>query len=74
MVQYEISEVSSDFSGGQRQRLEIARAFVMEPGGSLSSDEATSALDVMTEQKIMGAVRKRGLTCIIIALSVIDYP
>lgn len=30
-------------------------------------DEATSALDVMTEQKIMGAVRKRGLTCIIIA-------
>ena len=30
-------------------------------------DEATSALDVMTEHKIMDAVRKRGLTCIIIA-------
>ena len=64
--QYEISEGGSDFSGGQRQRLEIARAFVMEPGVMIL-DEATSALDVMTEQKIMGAVRKRGLTCIIIA-------
>lgn len=64
--QYEISEGGSDFSGGQRQRLEIARAFVMDPSVMIL-DEATSALDVMTEQRIMEAVRKRGLTCIIIA-------
>lgn len=64
--QYKIQEGGSDFSGGQRQRLEIARAFAQNPS-IMILDEATSALDVLTEQKIMQAVKKRGITCVIIA-------
>jgi ABC-type multidrug transport system fused ATPase/permease subunit len=64
--QYRVSEGGSDFSGGQRQRIEIARAFVVNPS-VLILDEATSALDVLTEQKVMQAVKKRGITCFIVA-------
>lgn len=63
---YRISEGGSDFSGGQRQRMEIARAFAANPS-ILILDEATSALDVVTEKKIMDAVKKRKITCFIIA-------
>lgn len=49
---------SSNFSGGQRQRLCIARALI-KPAEVLILDDSTSALDYATEAKLRGALARR---------------
>ncbi|MDT0318669.1 NHLP family bacteriocin export ABC transporter peptidase/permease/ATPase subunit [Streptomyces sp. DSM 44918] len=61
-----VEQDGQNFSGGQRQRLELARALVRRPS-VLVLDEVTSALDAVTEQTIIDNLRRRGCACVVIA-------
>jgi len=63
-----VGEMGSKISGGQRQRLAIARA-LLKDAPILVLDEATSSLDVETEKEVNAAIREvsRGRTVLTIA-------
>lgn len=63
---HKLMEGGTDFSGGQRQRMEIARVLAQDPT-VIVMDEATSALDAKTEYNVINSIKDRGISCIVVA-------
>lgn len=67
-INYEISQGGKNVSGGQRQRLSIARAIIVNPEIFIF-DDSFSALDYLTDKKLRGEIKKQcaGATSVIVA-------
>ena len=61
-----IGDMGTVLSGGQKQRVLLARALYRQPR-MLFLDEATSHLDIERERAVNDALRKRGITMVVIA-------
>ena len=61
-----VEQGGRNFSGGQRQRLTIARALVKKPE-ILILDDSSSALDYMTDYKLRNAINKMNMTIFIVS-------
>lgn len=68
VLNYHVEQGGANFSGGQRQRLCIARALLKSPK-ILIMDDSTSAVDTKTDRKIREALRRdvNSMTRIIIS-------
>lgn len=64
--EYKLNSGGKNFSGGQRQRMEIARVLAQDPT-VIILDEATSALDAKTEFEVVNSIVNRGISCVVIA-------
>src|SRR5262249_13195538 len=60
-----IGEAGTGFSGGELQRLGIARALVHAPS-ILVVDDATTALDEETERRVLANLRRLGITVVVL--------
>lgn len=61
-----VGDMGSNLSGGQKQRILLARALYKQPH-ILLLDEGTAHLDVMTETKVVGALKQLEMTRIMVA-------